>query len=494
MGPRASRLLSFRLTLLVDGRTVAARLLANLSRPGFTAAHIGAASRAATLMAAHDLLLRRAESLAELAFDSLGTPPFETHTAEVLTLLESFRHAARVSRDLFAPEPVKGRVAPVKRIFTERVPHGVVVVISPWNFPLAIPGTEIAHALLAGNSVVWKPSEHALPLSRALHEIFLDAGVPRETLLLVEGGPEKATALLDDDVDYVSFTGSTTTGREVAARAAARGIPCRVELGGKGDAIVCDDAHLERTALALAYGAFFHAGQVCAGVQRAYVARDLVLPLVERLERELHDSVFPSKRAPLVLPGARAVLDAFVDDARAKGARIVGAAERGAVVLVAERADLRARHEECFGPLLVVVPVDDDEAALAALTAAPGDLMLSIFSEDGERARALAARAPASVVMVNDVIWSYGIPELSFGGARKSGFPATHGQEGIRGYTRPRVVVDERFRPLVREPTWFPYTESRLALVKRATHVLYASVDAMKEGARARVKSLLGRE
>jgi acyl-CoA reductase-like NAD-dependent aldehyde dehydrogenase len=469
-------------------------LLAGISRPGFAAAHVGLADRAATLMAAHDLLLRRADALADLAHSTLGTPAFETHAAEILTLLESFRHAARVSRDLFAPEPVKGRVAPVKRIFTERVPHGVVAVLSPWNFPLAIAGTEIAHALLAGNSVVWKPSEHALPLSHALHEVLLDAGVPKDTLVLVEGGAQVGAALVESDVDYVSFTGSTTTGRQVAARAAARGIPARVELGGKADAIVCDDAHLERTALALAYGAFFHAGQVCAGVQRAYVARAVVEPLIERLTRELESNVFTSPRAPLVLPGARAALDLFVDDAREKGAQCIGSAERGAVIVVGDHTEIRARTEECFAPLLLIVPIDDDDAAIAALAASPGDLILSVFTENGDRARALAARAPASVVMVNDVVWSYGIPELSFGGTRKSGFPATHGREGLTGYTRPRVVVEERFRPLVREPTWFPYTDNRLALVKRATHVLYASVSSVKEGARARVKSLLGRE
>jgi len=469
-------------------------MLDGLTRPDGSASHEGLAARAETLIAVHDLLVRRADALADVARASLGTPHFETHTAEILTLLESLRHAAKVSREVLSPTTTKARVAPMKRIVVERVPHGVVALVTPFNFPLAIAGTEIAHAFLAGNAIAWKPSEHASPLSLAFLNVLRDAGIGPRTLRLVEGGPEVGRALAASDIDYVAFTGSTTTGRALAAALAARGVPARIEVGGKADAIVCDDADVERTALALAYGAFFHAGQVCVGVQRAYVARSRVETLVARLARELDESVFPSERAPLVLPTGAAHLARFVDDAIAKGARVVGDPTRGAVVVVSEREDLLARNEECFGPLLLIAPIDDDGAALRAARAAPGDLILSVFSEDAARASHLAARAPASVVMVNDVVWSYGIPELPFGGARKSGFPATHGAEGLLGYTRPRVVAFERFRPLAREPVWFPYTDARLALVKRATAVVYGGVAAVSEQAKARVKSLIGRD
>lgn len=391
---------------------------------------------------------------------------------------------------LLAPEAPTG-LAPFPRATKVlKKPHGVVGVLSPWNFPVTLPFTCTLEALFAGNGVVLKPSEHTPLVAAYVRELFVEAGLPEGLLQIVTGGRDTGAALLDGGVDFVHFTGSIGAGRKVAAACGERLIPCTMELGGKAPGLVLPDADLERTANALVYGAFANTGQICISIERILVPETMHDELMERVVagvkalRQGDPIQEDVDVGAMTMPGQMEIVERLLDDAKERGARVLCGGHRlpgpgrffAPTVVTDVTRDMPIAREEIFGPLVGVMRYGDLEEAVDICNSLPVGLAGYVFGKDRARAREVAARLNLGSVSVNDVFTAFATPEVPFGGVGHSGWGRTHGAEGLLGMTRSVTVADDRgaYAP-ERDLFWFPDTyeaaEKIMRLVKKTLGV-----------------------
>jgi acyl-CoA reductase-like NAD-dependent aldehyde dehydrogenase len=420
-------------------------------------------------------VLRRAEEIADTVVAETGKPRVEAYTSELFPALDTLAWLARHAEALLAPERVGYPQLHLKhkRAVLYYEPLGVAAVVAPWNFPFAIPFTQSAYALAAGNSVLLKPSE-LTPLTGALvAELFAAAGAP---LLLAQGDGAVGEALVASrGLGKVLFTGSAEVGRRVAAAAGERLVPVTLELGGKDPMLVLDDADLSRAVDGALWGSFLNCGQVCSGVERIYVEGDLFEPFVEELARKAAEL----ELGPLISAEQRDKVAALVDDALAHGARALTggrAPERTGwfyepTVLVDVPDTARIEHDEAFGPVVTVARTSDENAAVRAANDSTFALGASVWTSDAERAKRLAHRLRAGTVWHNDHAYSYGAAQAAWGGRGESGFGRTHSKHGLYDLTAPKFVDRDSGRVPV--PWWFPYDENAAGAFHGALAALY---------------------
>ncbi len=338
-------------------------------------------------------------------------------------------------------------------------PYGVVGVISPWNFPFLLAFLDVIPALIAGNTVVIKPSEVTPFSARWGVELMYRVGIPHNVVQIVNGAGAAGAALVDA-VDYVMFTGSTGVGRKVAARAGERLIPCSMELGGKDPAIILKDADLERAAKGLLLSALANAGQVCVSTERVYVEKAVYDPFLARLRHHIaHFKVGPDDGLNAhmgSLTNERELLrvEAQVADALAKGAQLLYGGRRRPdlgplfyepTILANVDHSMLVMQEETFGPLIPIMKVRDaDEAARLASDNEYG-LSGLIFTRDLARGEELAMRLHSGDVAVNRPQWVWGTLAAPMGGGKPaSGVGRRNGPEGLLRFVKTQSVVLDR--------------------------------------------------
>lgn len=339
-----------------------------------------------------------------------------------------------------------------------RQPIGVMGAVVPWNSPMVLAASKVAPALVAGNTVVLKPSP-AAPIALTLAMTELSRALPDGALNIVNSAGASGPALSSHiGVRKFSFTGSTQVGREVMAAAAGRIKRISLELGGNDAAIVLDDVDLTATIDSLARGIFTRAGQVCFGVKRVYVARSRYAEFVEALSETVDRYVVgygmdpTSDYGPLISAQQSHRLLSFVDDARASGATVrelgridTAAAARGGYYLrptiVTGIAQSEALvQEEQFGPAIPVLPFDDIDHAVALANDSEYGLASSVWSSDVDAARAVAARIEAGVSFINaHNIWSLSF-DMPFGGVKQSGLGRERTALGLDEYVETHAI------------------------------------------------------
>ncbi|HEY8722436.1 MAG TPA: aldehyde dehydrogenase family protein [Gaiellaceae bacterium] len=434
------------------------------------------ADRRALLVRVAEAVLERADEIADTVVAETGKPRVEAFTTELFPALDALVWLAKQAPKLLAPERVRYPQLQLKhkRASLHYEPIGVVGVIAPWNFPFAIPFTQTAYALAAGNAVVLKPSE-LTPLSGALvTELFAAAGAP---VRVAQGDGTVGEALVKArGLGKVLFTGSAEVGRLVAASAGKRLVPVTLELGGKDPMIVLDDADLARAVDGALWGSFMNCGQVCSGVERIYVQGALYEPFVEELARKSRELDL----GPLISEEQRDKVAGLVDDAVARGARALAGAsspERTGwfyepTVLVDVPHDARIEHDETFGPVVTVSRVTDDDAAIRAANDSAFALGASVWTRDAKRAQRAAHRLRAGTVWHNDHAYSYASSQATWGGRGESGFGRTHSKHGLYDLTSPKFVDRDSGRMPV--PWWFPYDEQAADAFRGVLGALYA--------------------
>ena len=434
------------------------------------------ADRRALLLRVADAVLERADEIADTVIAETGKPLVEAFTTELFPALDALVWLAKQAPKLLAPERVRYPQLQLKhkRASLHYEPVGVVGVIAPWNFPFAIPFTQTAYALAAGNAVVLKPSE-LTPLSGALvAEIFASAGAP---VRVAQGDGTVGEALVKArGLGKVLFTGSAEVGRLVAASAGKRLVPVTLELGGKDPMIVLDDADLARAVDGALWGSFMNCGQVCSGVERIYVQGALYEPFVEELARKAGDLDL----GPLISEEQRDKVAGLVDDAVGRGARaLVGAhmSERTGwfyepTMLVDVPSDARIEQDETFGPVVTVTRVTSDAQAIRAANNSAFALGASVWTRDSERAQRMAHHLRAGTVWHNDHAYSYASSQATWGGRGESGFGRTHSKHGLYDLTSPKFVDHDSGRVPV--PWWFPYDEQAAAAFRGVLGALYS--------------------
>ncbi|GAB3128920.1 aldehyde dehydrogenase family protein [Tsukamurella serpentis] len=432
-------------------------------------AAVAAARRAApewatTPLHARAEILTRAAAIIESNADTWGADLSHEEGKTLAEGIGEVQRAAQVLRyQAGAADREQGRIFSSPRrgeqILTTRRPVGVVAVLTPFNFPIAIPAWKIAPALVHGNTVVFKPADTVPLLAMRLASALLEAGVPDGVLNLVQGGAEVGAHLIgDSSVDAVTFTGSTAAGRSIAASCAARGVPVQAEMGGKNPAVVLADADLGHAAEQILLGAFRSTGQKCTATSRLVVvdtvADDLLKAIVDGAAAQVvGDPLDPTvTMGPVITAAARDRVLAAVDTAIADGARLLSeptGGDEGAgtgptpgyfvpptVLEVDPAAPPSIWFDELFGPVLAVARVGSTEEAFELAGAGEFGLSASVFTDDLDRALTALERVDVGILHVNSE--SAGAdPHVPFGGAKASSYgPGEQGEAAREFFTR----------------------------------------------------------
>ncbi|MEU2036234.1 aldehyde dehydrogenase family protein [Nocardia amamiensis] len=437
---------------------------------------IGPDGRKAWLLKFQDWLIDNTDRLATVLqsetakprVDALIDPGFATDLIGYYA-----RRAAKFLADDH-PSP-HSPLARVKRLTTVYRPYPVVGVITPWNFPLAMPAMDVFPALAAGAAVILKPSE-VTPLSALeLAKGWAEIGAPPVFAVVTGAGATGAAVL--GNADYIQFTGSTATGRKIAAACVERMIPYSLELGGKDPAIVLADADLDRAAHGIAFGGMFNSGQVCISVERVYVEAPVydeffakLTANVKALRQGLDGREAEHDVGALANENQVAIVQRHVDEAVAAGAKVLTGGKRAGfgtafepTVLVDVDHTMSCVTEETFGPTLPVMKVADEAEAIRLANDSVYGLSASVWTGDKDRGARIARQLDAGAVNINDVfanLFSYALP---MGGWGLSGVGARWGgANGVRKYCRQQAITTPILPTQQKELFWYPYSMPKL--------------------------------
>ncbi len=413
----------------------------------------------------------RRDDFSTLLREEVGKLEVEAYLADLLGLVDIVKYwTARIEAWL-APEPITFNPLnfPGKKALVTREPLGVLALITPWNYPLALTVRNLVPALLCGNCIIHKPSEHAPRVASLLQELCTEH-LPEGVMQTLLGGPEAGRALVAAEVQGVSFIGSQAVGRSLAAALGPRLVPVSLELGGKDAALVLRDAPLERTVAGLVWGAFHNAGQDCSSIERAY------LPAARREEfltalREAVQRLDRTQVAPLINADAYRKVTGQLDSALAAGAVLVAGNERderahylSPTVLEEVPTDQPVLQEETFGPVLPLIFYDDLETAITSVNATSYGLSNSIWTSDPDAAALLAPRLQCGMVAINNHSFHGAVPACPWVGRKGSGTGVTNSHHCLDFFTRPRLLVIDRSKKT--ELWWYPYNKALHDLVK----------------------------
>ena len=461
---------------------------ARAARPAW--AELGFEDRGRVFRRAQKWMLANADRVIDVVTSETGKTVEDAQHTDFSYTVSALGFWPKYAPKYLADERVPSWKSPVvfgKRLVVRYAPVGVVGIIGPWNFPIVSSFGDSIPALMAGNTVVIKPSE-VTPLSSLLMEEMLQqCGIPDGVCQVATGDGASGAALIGE-VDCLMFTGSTATGKKVAKAAAESLIPCYLELGGKDPMIVCADANIERAANAAAYWSMNNAGQVCISIERVYVEAPAYDEFVERVT----DSIRNLRQGgpgggpgtvdvgAVIFPPQVDIVEDHVRDAVARGATVLtgGHVRPGAgrfyepTVLVDVDHSMKIMNEETFGPTIPIMKVANVEDAVTLANDSPYGLQASVWTSDVGRGEELARRIEAGVVCVNDAQVNYTALNLPMGGWKSSGIGSRHGANGIRKYTKVQSLLVTR-RALKRDVFMFPYSARRTGLLRRVFGLLY---------------------
>lgn len=440
------------------------------------------------VMKAREVILAEMDDIAHLISAESGKPFGEAISMEIAPVLDLMRWIARKAETMLKPRRIGIGLYALMGRSSKIVYHplGVVGIIPAWNYPFSIPLGEAVMALMAGNTLVIKPSELTPFVGLKIGEIFEKAGFPAYTVQIVSGGGETGAALVDAAPDKIMFTGSVATGKRIAATAAKNLTSVVLELGGKDPMIVFDDANLELASSAAVWGAFCNAGQSCSSVERLYVHERVA----ERLTKLIIEKTSELKQGPgdredisigpMSSERQIKIVEDHVNDFRENGAKVeVGGVRSSALrrptsdeepakagtpnlfyeptVISGATNDMRAMQEETFGPTLPIATFKTEEEAIHLANDSEFGLTASVWTRDRAKGKRVAERIEAGSVCINEALYTHGIGQTPWGGFKNSGRGRTHGLEGLMELVQPQHIHTNRLG-ILPDAWWMPYT------------------------------------
>ena len=425
-------------------------------------------------MKARGVILSQLDEIAHLISAESGKPFGEAISMEITPVLDLMQYFARNTEKLLRPSKINIGLYALLGRSSKIVYHplGVVGIIPAWNYPFSIPLGEAVMALMAGNTVVIKPSELTPMIGLKIGEIFEGAGFPHDAVQIISGAGETGAALVEAAPDKIMFTGSVATGKKIAAAAAKNLTSVVLELGGKDPMIVFEDANLELAAGAAVWGAFCNAGQSCSSVERLYVQESVVEELTRKIVKRTGQMVQDTGDKETTSIGAMSserqlkIVEDHVQNFRESGANIETGGKRNEVldglfyeptVISGATNDMRAMQEETFGPTLPIATFKTEEEAIALANDSEFGLTASVWTRDYAKGNRVAARIEAGSVCVNEVLYTHGIGQTPWGGFKNSGRGRTHGREGLMELVQPQHIHVNRIA-ILPDAWWMPYT------------------------------------
>lgn len=402
------------------------------------------AERASYVFKMKDLLIKHKEEIAILTTKEMGKPLSEAREDIDFELGFLDYYAQNAERILGEKVIGEDERAIYKTVYE---PWGVCASIAPWNFPISMASSGITAQLLAGNTVVFKPSEYTTLTQKLFVDLFNQTKLPEGVLQYVVGDGQVGKMLIDADIDLVWFTGSTRVGQAIYRQCAKKFIKCILELGGSSPGIVFADCDFAATVEIVFSARFYNCGQVCSAIKRLFVEESIFEPLVKQLVKrvsqvKLSDPLKEAGIGPLVSKKQLETLMAQVDDAVAKGARVLIGGKRPQetefakgnyyepAILTNVTREMRVYKEEVFGPVLPIMPFKSEEEAISLANDTQYGLTAEVFTKDKEKGMRVARAIAAGGVSINgDLIYA---PHCPIGGFLKSGLGREYGEEGFR--------------------------------------------------------------
>ena len=422
----------------------------------------GMQQRAAIVQRALRLVLERQDEIIDTVVAETGKARTDAMSMEIFSVADSLCYYAKNAEKFLRPRKrrVHGLLGLVKQLRIVYKPLGVVGLITPWNAPFVLMMNQAVQALLAGNAVVAKGSEVTPFSSRLAATLFSKAGLPEGVFQVLLGDGETGAAIVNGGVDKVSFTGSVATGRKVAEACASQLIPCTLELGGNDAMIVCADADLDRAADGAWLGSCMNTGHYCCGTERIYVVEQVYDDFLQRvLDKGKHlrqgqQYGWEEDIGAVFWDRQLAIIEAHVEDARARGANILMGGRRNPelpglyyepTVITGVDNSMDIMRLETFGPILCIQKVASEDEAIALANDSEFGLNGNVWTRDRDKGYRLAAAIDTGSCSVNDMALSYGIPAAPFGGRKSSGLGQVNGKKGLRGYCHEMPIVIDRF-------------------------------------------------
>jgi acyl-CoA reductase-like NAD-dependent aldehyde dehydrogenase len=444
------------------------------------------------VLAIRDYIAAQAEEIAACISRENGKTRMDALSTEVLpTAMAASYYAHNAARLLRRHRIRPGNLLFVNKLsYVDRVPFGVVGIISPWNYPFGIPFHEVILALMSGNAVILKVASQSQLVGRTIRACIDAGGLPPGLFHLLNiPGAIAGDAFIDAGIDKLFFTGSVAVGKTLMAAASRRLVPVSLELGGNDPMIVCADADLDRAAAGAVWAGYSNAGQSCGGVERIYVERAVYDAFVALLRERVaalrtgQDLDFNVDIGAITTGKQLKTITAHVEDALRKGAVATAVAPPDLnagggtfyrpTVLEQVNDTMVTMREETFGPVVAVMPVDSIEEAISRANDSDLGLTASVWTRNRRKAHKVASQLQAGAVTINDHLMSHGLAETPWGGFKNSGIGRTHGAMGFEEMTQPRVVVDDIMPFVKRNMWWHPHSKTVYDGLLGAMHVLY---------------------
>ncbi len=416
-----------------------------------------------------EVLCRRLDEMAQVIHEENGKPAIEAIACELVPSMELISYYIKI-----APKKLKNKKVKFRNPFMNYrkstvvyQPMGTVAVISPWNYPFLLAFGDLVCALLAGNAVVFKPSEHTSFVAQKMHELFEEAGFPVDILQTVYGEGDLGAAIIDQKPAKVSFTGSVATGKAIMKQASQYLIPVCLELGGKDAMIILPDANLDYATSAALWGGFTNSGQACASTERLLVHESIASAFVGRLKEKLELLSVETDIGVCTIEKQKHIYEEHLADAKKRNLEILLGGEfssdrtRLLPTLVSGQGveDSKIYIEETFGPVIAITTFKSVREAIEKANRSPYGLLASVITENISLAEEIALELQVGTVTINEVLFTAGVPETPWGGMKDSGFGRKHSENGLYEYVNQKHINRPRYGILTfKSWWWYPYS------------------------------------